>query len=99
HNRGGHLVVVIDQMVVDQKTVGRYAFVLQKVAISYECKSHNGKPVIATKYTNDDAFWIIDLIAEKEMGPFDTHTFSERAKSMIGEVPTLASPRNYFENQ
>lgn len=91
-------VVAIDQMVVDHKIDGHLLFVLQKMASSYDCQSKNGKTVIVTIYTNRDAYWIIDMKANLEFGPFDRQAYLGKAKLLGFAAPDLSAPSEYFTN-
>lgn len=99
HVKDGHAVVAVDQMVVDHRVEGKYLFVLQKVATSFECRTESGKSVIATIYTNRDAYWLIDLDAGKEQGPFDSQTYFRRLKDIGRDAPMLRTPQDYATNE
>lgn len=92
-------VVAVDQMVVDYKIDGQFLFVLQKVASSYDCQSENGKATIVTIYTNQDAYWIVDMKSNLEFGPLDRHAYLEKGQSMGLEVPNLTAPLDYISNE
>lgn len=99
HVKDGRLTVAVDQMVVDYRIDGKYLFVLQKVASSYECKTPRGKSVLVTIYTDRDAYWIIDLNTGHEIGPYDGSAFFKHVKTISRDVPALSAPQNYFTNE
>ncbi len=91
-------VIVVDQMVVDYKIVGHYLFVLQKVALVYDCHTDAGKSVLTTIYTNRNAYWVIDMTARMEFGPFTRSAYLEKSNSIGVVGPNLNESSNYFTN-
>ncbi len=92
--------VVVDQMVVDYRLEKNYIFLLQKVARSYECGARAGTRFIETEYTDNYAYWIIDSVNYRVLGPLNREIYLEKAKAVIGSVPALSDNNTYssFKN-
>ena len=88
---------VIEEQIVDFERNGDNLLVLRMVAESMDCYD-DGVPTIITHYSDVKEYWIINLVAQTEKGPFDEQVFNETlVKLGISDV-ALDVPKSYRQN-